>query len=156
VLPILASLFLGVSEFSEAFTVSRRLEAAAGTSADLVARLQSVSTAELNQIKPLLDEIIRPYATDSLGVVITSVIADDGNATMVAWSHAAGPGAAARTAGSAVSLPSGVAEAGKSIILAEVRYTFHSTLATLIVGGVPLSAEAYMRPRLGAEVAKTD
>jgi Flp pilus assembly protein TadG len=156
VFPILISLFLGISEFSEALTVSRRVEAAAGTSADLVARLRTVTDNDLTQIKPMIDEMLSPFSTATLSLVITSVVADDDNQTTVAWSHAEGPGVSARTEGSPVALPAGLTEPNTSVILAEVRYTFHSTLATLIAGGVPMGAEAYMRPRLTAQIEKTD
>jgi Flp pilus assembly protein TadG len=55
IFPILLGLFLGVSEFSEAFTVSRRLQAAAHTTADLVARMQSVAAKDVDGIKAMLD-----------------------------------------------------------------------------------------------------
>ncbi len=156
VFPLLISLFLGISEFGEALTVKRRVEAAAGTSADLVARLRTVSTADLTQIKPMLDEMIQPFPTATLGLVLTSVVADADNNTTVAWSYAEGAGATQRVVGSAITLPAGLTEPGKSIILAEVNYTFHSTLATLIVGDVPMTAEAYVRPRLTSQIEKTD
>jgi Flp pilus assembly protein TadG len=156
VFPILISLFLGISEFSEALTVSRRVEAAAGTSADLVARLKTVTTDDLTQIKPMIDKMLSPFPTAPLGLVITSVVADDDNETTVAWSHAEGAGVSARAEGAPVALPPGLTEPNTSVIFAEVRYTFHSTLATLIAGGVPMQAEAYMRPRLAAQVEKTD
>ena len=156
VLPLLVSLFLGISEYSEALTVSRRVEAAAGTGADLVARVRTITTADLAQIKPMLDEMIEPFPTTTLGLVITSVVADADNNTTVAWSYAEGSGAAQRTVGSNVSLPSGLTQPGKSIILAEVTYIFRSTLATLIVGDVPMHAEAYIKPRLATVIEKTD
>lgn len=156
VFPILISLFLGISEFSEALTVSRRVEAAAGTSADLVARLRTVTSDDLTQIKPMIDEMLRPYQTATLGLVITSVVADADNETTVAWSHAEGAGVSARAEGSPVALPAGLTEPDTSVILAEVRYGFRSTLATLIVGEMPMEAEAYLRPRLAARVEKTD
>ncbi len=156
VLPILISLFLGISEYSEALTVSRRVEAAAGTSADLVARLRTVSNADLSQIKPMLDEMILPFPTGTLGLVITSVVADADNHTTVAWSYAVGAGAVQRGVGADITLPAGLTEPGKSVIFAEVNYTFHSTLATLIVGDVPMNANAYVQPRLTSQIAKTD
>jgi Flp pilus assembly protein TadG len=154
--PILISLFFGLSEYSEALTVSRRVEAAAGTGADLVARVRTISTADLAQIKPMLDEMIRPFPTATLGLVVTSVVADADNNTTVAWSYAEGSGAAQRAQGSNVSLPAGLTQPGKSVILAEVTYTFRSTLATLIVGDVPMRAEAYVKPRLATTIEKTD
>lgn len=156
VFPLMISLFLGISEYGEALTVSRRVEAAAATGVDLVARLRTVSSADLTQIKPMLDEMIRPFPTASLGLVLTSVVADEENNTTVAWSYAEGAGVSQRAMGSAVTLPAGLTEPGKSIILGEVRYTFRSTLATLILGDVPMTAEAYVRPRLVSQIEKTD
>ena len=57
VFPMLISVFLGVSEFSQAFTVKRRLETAANAAADLVARTASVATADLTGTKAMIDEI---------------------------------------------------------------------------------------------------
>ncbi len=104
----------------------------------------------------MLDEMIEPFPTETLGLVITSVVADADNNTTVAWSYADGSGATARGVGSSVSLPSGLTDPGKSIILAEVTYSFRSTLATLIVGDVPMQAEAYVKPRLSTVVEKTE
>ena len=92
VLPLLIGLFLGISEFGEALTVNRRVEAAAGTGADLVARVRTITNADLAQIKPMLDEMIEPFPTETLGLVITSVVADADNNTTVAWSYAEGTG----------------------------------------------------------------
>ena len=53
-------------------------------------------------------------------------------------------------------LPVGLTEANSSIIFAEVNYTFRSTLAQMIVGDLSFAAEAYLRPRASAQVARTD
>ncbi|NJO22457.1 MAG: pilus assembly protein [Sphingomonadales bacterium] len=156
VFPIFISLFLGISEFSEGFTLRRRLEAAANTSADLVARVRSLRTAELNAIKPMIDEIIKPFPNTTLSLVITSVVADETNTTRVAWSHAQGPGVSARAEGAAVVLPVGLTEPNTSIVFTEVRYVFRSTLGSMIIGNLPFQADAYMRPRLSGEVEKLD
>jgi Flp pilus assembly protein TadG len=152
--PILIALLLGVSEFSEAFTASRRLAVAANTAADLVARSTSVTSGDLTGIKAMVDETIKPFPTGSLGLVITSVVADNDNATTVAWSQALGTGVSAYGTGAAISLPAGVTVPKGSLILAEVKYGFQSTLAALLVGSVPLEAKAYQLPRYSAQVVK--
>jgi Flp pilus assembly protein TadG len=154
VFPILVSLFLGVSEFSEALTVSRRLDAAAYTAADLVARSQAVTITDLNGIKAMVDETIKPFSLGKLGVVITSVIADKDNVTTVAWSQALGVDVSAYGTGAAISLPAGLTLPKGSIVFAEVKYQFKSTLSTLLVGSVPLKAQAYQVPRFSAQVVK--
>ncbi len=154
VFPILIMLFLGVSEFSEAFTVSRRIDVAANTAADLVARMPSVTSGDLAGIKAMIDEGIKPFPVASLGVVITSVVADNDNATTVAWSEALGTGVTAHGTGAPITLPDGLTVAKGSLVLAEVTYQFKSTLSTLLVGSVPLQAKAFQLPRYSGKVTK--
>jgi len=156
VFPILFILFFGVSELSEGFIASRRVEAAAFTAADLVARLQTVNSADLVALKSIVDETIRPLPVASVGLVVTSVVADQNNATTVAWSWALGPGVTGYTANTSIVLPPGLTLSNTSVIVAQVRYTFRSTLSTLIVGDLPLQARAYQQPRFAEQVAKSN
>lgn len=156
IFPILVGLFLGITEFSEAFTVNRRIEAAANVSADLVARTQSVTTADLVGIKSMTDEMIKPYATAKLGLIITSVTTDPGNTPSVLWSFASGADASPHAVGSSMTLPAGVTEPSSSIVVSEVQYEFQSTLARLIVGNIQMRARAYFRPRVSPNVSKLD
>ena len=96
VFPILFILFFGVSELCEGFIASRRVEAAAFTAADLVARLQTVNSADLVALKSIIDETIKPLPVATVGLVVTSVIADENNATTVrlergAWARRHSP-----------------------------------------------------------------
>lgn len=154
VFPILLGLFLGVSEFSEAFTVSRRLEAAAHTSADLVARLQTVTAQDLDGVKAMLDETMKPYSVAEFGVVVTRVDADAkvAGATVVAWSQARGTGVSPHQTGASLSLPAGLVLPNTSVIFAEIKYSFRSTLSTMIVGAIPLHARAYQRLRFAVQI----
>ena len=154
VFPILIGLLLGVSEFSEAFTASRRVAAAAHTAADLVARSTSVTAGDLSGIKAMIDETIKPFPAAGLGLVITSVVADKDNATTVAWSQALGTGVSAYGTGAAIGVPPGLTFPKGSLVLAEIKYQFKSTLSTLIVGSVPLQAKAYQVPRYSSQVDK--
>ena len=154
IFPLLVGLFLGVSEFCEGFTVSRRLEAAAGMAADLVARAQTVTADDLSGIKAMVDETLKPFPTSSLGLILTSVVADAGNVTIVGWSDARGSDVIPYATGSIISLPAGLTLPDTSVIVAEVKYSFRSTLSTLIVGSIPLKGKAYQRPRIALGVSK--
>lgn len=151
---ILPFLFLGVSEFSEADMVTRRLDEAAGKSADLVSRLDSVSAGELNALKDnLIDELMKPFPTASFSLTLTSVVTDqDGRAT-VGWSHSRGGTVAPRAVGSDVGLPAGLAEPSTSVIMAESASRFTSTFSTMIVGERTLTGVSYSAPRRGGQVA---
>jgi Flp pilus assembly protein TadG len=154
VFPVLIVLFFGVSELSEGFIASRRVVAAAYTAADLVARLQTVSSSDLTALKSMIDETIKPLPVATVGLVVTSVVADQNNVTTVAWSDAIGPGVTAYAPSSSITLPAGVTLPNTSVIYSRVTYTFHSTLSTLIVGGVQLHAQAYQQPRFTLQVAR--
>ena len=51
-------------------------------------------------------------------------------------------------------MPAGLTVPKGSLILAEVRYEFQSTLSTLLVGSVLLEAKAYQLPRYTDQVVK--
>jgi Flp pilus assembly protein TadG len=158
VFPILFILFFGVSELCEGFIASRRVEAAAFTAADLVARLQTVSSADVTALKSVVDETIKPFPVATVGLVVTSVVVDQG-ILAVAWSEARGLGVNAHALGAlgtALSLPVGLVLPNSSIIVAQVTYRFQSTFSTLIVGDVRLQAEAYQQPRFAQQIARSD
>jgi Flp pilus assembly protein TadG len=153
---ILPFLFLGVSEFSEADMVLRRLDEAAGKSADLIARVDSVSRGELDALKDnLIDELMRPFPTAVFGLTLTSVVTDQNGRSRVSWSHARGGTSTARAAGSDVVLPAGLAEPSTSVIMAESTSRFASTFGTMIVGSRTMTGVAYSAPRRGGQVAMT-
>jgi Flp pilus assembly protein TadG len=154
VFPVLVMLLFGVSEFSEAFTASRRIAGAANTAADLVARMPSLTSDDLSGVKAMVDETIKPFPSGSLGLVITSVVADEDNAATVAWSEALGTGATAYGTGAAIGVPAGLLFPKGSLVLAEIRYQFQSPLSSLFIGSLPLQAKAYQVPRYSTQVVK--
>lgn len=156
VIPLGIFLFLGIGEFAQGFTVNRRIEAAAGTAADLVTRQPSVNTAELNGIRQMLDEMIRPFPTDTLRVRLTSISVDNAGQSTVAWSYANGPGWAPLGTGTTITVPTGIAPPNTSIIYAETAYTFSSSFDLLLAGGIEMRAESYFPPRIGDAVEFTD
>ena len=155
-LPIMAGLVFGVAEFSEAFTVNRRLSIIANFTGDLVAQGETITTPELDALVPMVDEIIKPYDPAPIGIVITSVLTDENNNATVDWSYADGPDASADASGSAYSLPEGVAEPNSSIVVAKAKYNFSSPIGFILTGNAPFEHVAYLRPRSSQTVVKTD
>jgi Flp pilus assembly protein TadG len=152
--PIMIALFAGLVEFSEAFAVSRKLTNAAATVSDLVAQRSRVTAGDLDDIARVADTLLTPYSATNLGLVISSVEADQKGATKVGWSYARGAGASARGKGSAYSPPTGLTEPGSSIIMAETSYQFTPTVAMYLTDVITLSGQAYFRPRSARAVQK--
>ncbi len=155
VLPILLILFLGMVEFGEAFSVSRKIDTVAATTADFVSQLDTLTNTDYDDIVLVANELIKPYSNAPMSLVITSVVADENNNTTVAWSCATG-GATARSVDSPVSLGAGLTEAGSSLILVEAAYKFTPTVGLYLLGTHDLKASAFFRPRLRVTVPKAD
>ena len=154
VFPILIALFLGMVEFGEAFSVNRKIESVAATAADLVSQLQSLTDAGFDDIVLVGNELIKPYRSAPMALVVTSVVADKDNKTTVAWSCPSG-GATARTVGSAVTtLAAGLTEPGSSLILVEASYQFTPTVGLYLLGTHNLTGSAFFRPRMTKSIPK--
>lgn len=156
ILPIGILLFIGISEFAQGFTINRRLEAAAGTAADLVTRQPTINTSELIGIKTMLDEIVKPYPVSTLSLRITSILTDDTTTATVGWSFAQGPDITAHATGASLTVPTGLVGPNSSIVLTEIRYAFSSSLSLLIPAGIPLRAKSFFPPRDGGSVERAD
>jgi hypothetical protein len=116
-----------------------------------------VSLADVTALKSIVDETIKPFPVAPVGLVVTSVVVDQGQLT-VAWSEARGSGVSADPLGplgTALPLPVGLTLPNSSTIVARVTYTFRSTLSTPIVGDVWLQAEAYQQPRFVQQIARS-
>jgi Flp pilus assembly protein TadG len=157
IVPLLIALYVGSVELGNALTISRRTSAVASTAADLAAQVKTVSNADLADIATAASAILTPYSTDPLRIVLTSVVADDKNATKVDWSYATN-GASPRAKNSAVSLPAGLTQANSSVIVAEVTYAFTPLLGLSFAnpGSFTMSRTFYSRPRKSLTVAKTN
>ncbi len=152
VLPILLVLFLGLAEFTEAFSVNRKLATTAGAVSDLVSQQASVNNAFLMDIGSLAEELMKPHATGPLQVVIVSVVSDaDGNVT-VDWSFPS----SAYAQGAPYTLPDeDLINENSSLIAVETTYDFTPAVGSFL-GSFEMSQAAYFRPRFAARVSKID
>lgn len=154
VLPVLVVLLLGMVEFGEAFSVTRKITAAASTVSDLVAQNYEVSDADLNDIVAVADELIKPYDTAQFGLVITSAVAGRNNTITAGWSFAKGKNATAHVQGAAIPLPHGLTEPGASVIMVETIYEYRPPVGLFLLGTRNLGGTAYFRPRRTKVIAR--
>jgi Flp pilus assembly protein TadG len=156
VFPILVMLLLGLVEFGQAFAVNRRLTQAAGAVSDLVAQTPEISTADLDDIARLADEILKPYPTAPMSMIVSSIETNRDGHVAVAWSYAHGGGAAAHQPGSGFPLPPGLSQPNSSVIVTETFYPFAPGIGLFLTGTIPLSGKGFFRPRLSRTVIFSD
>jgi Flp pilus assembly protein TadG len=165
VLPILVMMFVGMIEFSQAFTARRKVASTAITTADLVAQVSSVSTPQLNDIVSVSNALLAPFSATPLRITITSVGLDANSNAATLWSctwssvtaspTCTAPPQGCTATGTPFTLPSGLlGQAGSSIIVTNATYNYKPPMGQFLIGGVTFNSVSYFKPRLAPCVAK--
>ncbi|MFK8253459.1 TadE/TadG family type IV pilus assembly protein [Ancylobacter terrae] len=146
--PVMVLLYLGGTELTRVLSVDRKVSMAARVASDLVARQTNsvMSAAELTTALDGASAMLAPFGTGPLGLVVSSIVIDDKGKATVSWSVSRN--GKARTKGTAVTLPAGIAVNSSSLIWAEASYAYPALFDLVIKSGtLDLSESSYMRPR---------
>ncbi len=155
IVPLLVVMFIGAVEFSQAITVDRRVSQVASSTADLIARTKTMTTTEMTGVMEVIEQLVKPYDHTLLKLTILNVSAapDDATNTTVCWAHQHNGGAGSYTKGGSYALPTGVVEAGDSVIVAEVKYDYTPLIFNhFITSTKTLEEKFYLKPRLSSYV----
>lgn len=153
-LPMMLTLFLGSVEVSTGVAIQRKVSLAAHTVADLASQYTSITNADMTgNILSAAPDIIWPYPSAKLQSVVSELAIDgQGNATVV-WSDTLN--GTARTVGSTVTLPSGLAVPNTYLIMGETSYSYNPTYGYVLTGTMTLSEQNFVRPRQSNSIART-
>ncbi|MGI9434020.1 MAG: TadE/TadG family type IV pilus assembly protein [Geminicoccaceae bacterium] len=156
ILPVLLLLFLASAELGRFVLLHQKVDRVAVTASDLVARAETISEAEIDDVFIAAAQVAEPFDLGGRGrVVVSSVVNEDGNGATVAWQRSGGGIFSAPsqigTEGGIASLPTDfVVREGENAIISEVFFDFEPFLSELIVAPQTLYRRAHHRPRLGA------
>lgn len=144
--PIMLVLFVGVSEVGQAIAISRKVTLTARTVTDLVTQYTALSTTDMSALLGAGAQIIAPYSSTNLNVIVSEITTDSKNNATITWSAAlTGSGYAT---GTKVTLPSGLKQPNISLIWGHAQYKFTPILGYNIIGTTNLSDQIYLNPRL--------
>jgi Flp pilus assembly protein TadG len=150
--PMILFMLVGVVEVSRAVAIDRRFSHATSMIADLVAREEKMSAADLTAIYKIIDQVMSPYDASSLkvGVIPVKASPSDASKTMVY------PGTGNRPAHNGGSLPgkcssytlgSALIAKGASVIVVESTYEFRPIFLNFVLGPSSWTSKAYATPR---------
>ena len=154
-LPVLLSLYLGCVQICDVVSVYRKATTVSRTIVDLVSQQTIVSDSELDSIMGASSQVLAPYSTDKLRMVVTHVSVNLTGVAKVDWSRASGTGATADTVGSTYTLPTGVPINGTSLIIGKVNYDYLADIGGVLRTDIPLGDVIYMYPRSSKSIPKT-
>lgn len=154
-LPVLLLMLLASAELGRFVLLHQKVDRVAVTISDLVARAETISESELDDIFNAANQVAEPFDLSSRGrVVVSSVINADGEGATIAWQRDGGGSFTASSEigseGGAASLPADFdIREGETAIISEVFFDFEPFLSSLIVASQVLYRRAHHRPRLG-------
>ena len=159
--PIMFMMLVGTVELSQLITVDRRVTVVASTTADLVAREQSINAAGVGVIMDIIGVLFEPYETPPLKVelIVVGALETALTNTKTCWSYPHQLGSTApKVRNTAYPLPAGILSASSppnpgivaTVVVAEVSYTYMPLIfSSFVQGAFPLSDKFYLKPRLG-------
>jgi Flp pilus assembly protein TadG len=154
-LPLMLSLYIGTFEISQAVTAKRKVTLTAHTVADLVARVTTLSKANMDDILSASTTVMAPFAVNNniFRLVVSSVNIDAQGAATILWSCAS-DGSVQYSVGQSVTVPAGIAPPSSTVIWGTARYQY----TPIIMGGslpfytmsgpLTLTDQMYMAPRM--------
>lgn len=144
IVPLMLVMFFGTVEFSSAVAIDRKVTLMARTLSDLTSQSTSVADSDMTNFFNASTGIMTPYDSSLALSTISELYVDPTTkVARVQWSQ----GAAARTQGSTVTIPSTLAIGDTYLIFSEVSYTYTPSVRYVLKNGIPLSDVAYTRPR---------
>ncbi|WP_400767646.1 pilus assembly protein [Methylosinus sporium] len=145
-----------VSEFTlgEAITISRKVAITGRTLTDLVARRASVSTADLTTILNASTQVIAPFSTANLTIILAELTTDGNSNTTITWNEPFNTTKLVN--GSTFVLPTGMAQVNTSLIYAYVRYDYTPPFGAKMIPVVPIRYTFYINPRITSSVPRVN
>ena len=152
ILPFLLTLYLGSVEASSLFTVDRRIEVIATTTADLIARWNpqegAIPTSTVADYFKAAENIITPYSTVGLTQVVSFLQVSATGVATVVWSCGYN-GGTARGKDTTFALSTSMKDMSKNgyLIAAETAYAYKPVLGMVFTSAINLGSEALFLPR---------
>jgi Flp pilus assembly protein TadG len=149
IVPIMATLFIGSVELSQAITVDRRVTQAAHSTADLVTRTDRLCNTDAGDMMLVIEQLLKPYNSAPLAMSIVSVRADPDNpsTTTVDWSFSHN-GGTTYSQGASYPLPAGMLTGGQTVVVAEARYAYTPLVFNRFTGStLSFTEKSYLKPR---------
>lgn len=147
-LPVMVIVYTGMVDVVQLVMVNRKVTQLTSALSDLTARVQSVSTADVENIINAAQTILMPYYGGKTTMVIASVVIDSAGVAKVCWSEPGNSTAPAR--GTTVAIPEIYRTPNTSVIMARASYEYKPLVGYVLNRSFTLGdSPIYARPRRG-------
>ncbi len=152
VAPVLVLLILGSYDYGRYVLVHQKVQRTSTTIADLVARESPLTNSDMPGIFDASGHVMAPFSLSSDGVILVSVIQDDGGNLRIVKQYNGGGTLSATSRvgaeGTLPTLPTGMTVSGANVlVVAEVFYSFDALFLPDWSIGNSIYQATYFRPR---------
>ncbi len=152
VVPVILLMLVGTVEASRAVSMDRRLGLVTTMIADLVAREEKMTAADVNAVYNIVNQTMSPFDASTLKVAIIPVKASPTDASMTrvyagTTNRPSYHGASQPAKCSSYALSSGLTGKGASVIVVETSYSYKPVFLNYIFGTANWTDKAIASPR---------
>jgi Flp pilus assembly protein TadG len=159
-MPVLILLLLGGIELGRYVLLHQKLDRTAMTVSDLVARVQSVTTDDIDTIFTAANLVMAPFEMSDRGLVVISSVKENSGSPKVIWQRT-GAGTLTATSeigtqgGNATLTDNNLVSTTQAVVIGETFFEYSPWFIDLIPS-TTLRHTAVFRPRLSGEVLCTN
>lgn len=151
VLPFLVLLFVGGFQLLDAISAYRKVGKTVRTLADLTTQNTTITAAQADEILGAAQQVMSPYTLSAAVMRISQIQIDASNRATISWSRSLN--GTAFVTGSTFTMPASLNVPNKYYIYSEITYTYTPSIASTMIGTIPLSQTIFMSPRNSSFVA---
>ena len=152
--PVLILASLGSYEAFQAAAAYRKLSATTIELASVVSQYTTMSASDVSAVMSATSQIMAPFPTSSLSVVLTEITTNSSSQATVTWSQAYN-GGTALTQGSSYTLPVSLRTASTSYILVQSGYAWSPMVTGGPLGTINMTDQIYGLPRQSSSIPYT-
>jgi len=147
IVPVVIIVYMGGFEVMEASTVYRKLTDTTVQLANVTAQYTALTQDDANNVLAASAQIMTPYPTADLSIVLSEVTVNSGGVGQVAWSCKWPGGGACTPGGGTVTMPAGFQTVGASYILVQTAYQYEPVIGGAFVKPIKMTNQIFMLPR---------
>jgi Flp pilus assembly protein TadG len=154
VVPIVMIVYLVGFEVAEAATVYRKLTDTTVQLANTTAQYTAMGTTDISNVLAASSQIMSPYPTTNLAIVLSQVKTNSSGVGAVCWSQTLNGTALASNA--TVTMPAGFQTASTDYILVQTTYTYTPIIGGALIGNIAMTDQIFMLPRASTSIPYTN
>jgi Flp pilus assembly protein TadG len=151
--PVVIVVYLAGFEVMEASTVYRKVTDTTVQLANVTAQYTTMGSPDVGNVLGASAQIMTPYPTTNLSIVLSEVTTNAAGAGQVTWSQAYQ--ATALAPGDSVTMPAGFETPNTSYVLVQTTYAYQPVIGGAFIKPIRMTNQLFMLPRSSPSIPYT-